>query len=118
MNSTRATGAQVQGDVEIVDVGNVGDAVAWARERGDWSAFSPFASFAGWLVSTVIFLLFGLLAAALMPGQMRAVGRKVTSRPGASLGWGALNVIVIVPVSLIVLGRHASSDSSSQCRQP
>ena len=100
---TRATGAEVQGDIEIVDVGNVGDAWEWASERGGWSALSPFASFAGWLVTTVILLLFGLLAAALMPGQLRAVGRKVMTRPGASLGWGALNVIVIVPVSLVVL---------------
>ncbi len=100
---TRATGAAVQGDIEIVDLGNFGDAWEWASERGGWSALSPFASFAGWLVSTVVFLLFGLLAAALMPGQMRAVGQKVMTRPGASLGWGALNVIVLVPVSLVVL---------------
>jgi hypothetical protein len=100
---TRQNGAQVTGDIQTVDIGNVGEVWEWASERGGWSAFSPFASFVGWLVATVVFLLLGLLAAAIMPAQIRAVERQVAKRPGGSLGWGALTVLIIVPVSLVVL---------------
>ncbi len=64
-----------------------------------WGGFS----FLGWLVQTAIFLVLGLVAAALLPKQMQAVGRTMGRRPGASLGWGALAFFIIVPVAAIVL---------------
>ncbi len=100
---TRQTGAQVQGNIETIDIGNIGDVWEWASENGGWAAFRPIGSFIGWLVGTVVFLLLGLLAAAIMPGQIRAVERQVARRPGASLGWGALTVLLIVPLSIILL---------------
>ena len=45
----------------------------------------------------------GLVAAALMPKQMRAVQRKLAQKTAASLGWGALTFFVIAPAVLVVL---------------
>ena len=64
-----------------------------------WAGFS----FLGWLVQTLIFLVHGLVAAALLPKQMQAVGRTVMRRPGASLGWGALTFFIIVPIVAVIL---------------
>jgi hypothetical protein len=100
---TRQAGAEVNGNVETIDIGNLGDVWSWASENGGWKALDPFATFIGWLVCTVAFLLLGLLAAAIMPGQIRAVERQVATRPGASLGWGALIVLLIVPMSVVLL---------------
>ena len=100
---TKQPGAEVHGDVQRVDVGNLGDVVGWAADRDAWRPFAAIGSFVGWLVMTVVFLLLGLIAAAAMPGQLRSVGRALQLRPGASLGWGALTFFVIVPLSLILL---------------
>lgn len=100
---TRQTGAQVAGKIEVVDIGNLGDVVAWAARNDGWQVFRPIGSFVGWLLCTVVILLLGLLAAAIMPGQIRAVGRQVARRPGGSLGWGALTVLLIVPLSIVLL---------------
>ena len=100
---TREPGSQLKGNVERVEVGNVGDAIDWLSRSHASPSFNAIGSFVGWLVGTVIFLLLGLLAVAVMPGQIRAVERQIATRPGASLGWGALNFFIIVPVSLVVL---------------
>jgi hypothetical protein len=64
-----------------------------------WSGFSFF----GWLIQTAVFLVLGLVAAALLPRQMTAIGRVLANRPGPSLGWGALTFFIIVPVAAVVL---------------
>ena len=98
----RKPGATVNGGTRIVDVGNVGDMWSWASENGGRSAFGPIGSFITWLICTVVFLLLGLIAAAVMPGQLRAVERHLSLRPAASLGWGALT-FVLVPITFVVL---------------
>ena len=99
---TREAGAEVTGGIDTVDVGNAGDAVAWAADRDTWRPFSAIGSFVVWLICTVAFLLLGLIAAAVMPSQIRAVERHISLRPAASLGWGALTFI-LVPIAFVVL---------------
>ncbi len=99
---TREPGAEVTGSIDTVDVGNAGDAVAWAADRDTWRPFSAIGSFVIWLIFTVVFLLLGLIAAAVMPSQIRAVERHISLRPAASLGWGALTFI-LVPIAFVVL---------------
>lgn len=95
------TGARITGETKELDGSDWREAVE-AIGGGDWGAWFGW-SFAGWLVQTAIFLVLGLVAAALMPKQLAAVQRSVAARPAASLGWGALTFFVIVPVALIVL---------------
>ena len=99
---TRAPGAEVTGNIDTVDVGNVGDALTWMGKRDTWEPFATIGSFVGWLIATVVFLLLGLIAAAVMPDQLRAVERHISLRPAASLGWGALTFF-LVPIALVVL---------------
>jgi hypothetical protein len=98
----RAAGAQVTGQTQTFDSAGWSDAVGWAAQR---SVFTPWwgLSFIGWIVQTAFFLVLALVAAALMPTQMRAVERTLRGRPWASLGWGALSFFVIVPAILVVL---------------
>ena len=56
----------------------------------------------GWLIQTAFCLVLALVAAALMPKQLRAVQRS-WAQAGASLGWGALAFFVIAPAVLVVL---------------
>ena len=100
---TRQPGAEVTGNIQRVDVGNLGDVVSWASDRDAWRPFAAIGSFVGWLVMTVVFLLLGLIAAAAMPGQLRSAGRSLHLRPAGALGWGALMFFVIVPLSLLLL---------------
>ncbi len=100
---TAREGAQVTGGLERVEEGD------WARaldvpvpnlgDMGSWVGFS----FIGWLVQTALFLVLGLVGAALLPKQMVAVGRALSVRPGASIGWGALAFFFVVPAVALVL---------------
>ena len=67
--------------------------------------FSPLLgiSFFGWIVQTAFFLVLALVAAALMPRQIRGVQRQLGRKPWASLGWGALAFFLVVPAILVVL---------------
>lgn len=99
---TVAEGAQVTGDLQRIDEGNWSEFVDVAVPNVDvrsWAAFS----FVGWLVQAAIFLVLGLVAAALLPKQMLAIGRALSARPGAALGWGALTFFIVVPVAAVVL---------------
>jgi hypothetical protein len=60
-------------------------------------------SFFGWLAQTAFFLVLALVAAALMPGQLRGVQAQLPRRPWASLGWGALVFFIVAPATLVVL---------------
>jgi len=99
---TRASGAEVTGQTQTFDSAGWGDALGWAAQR---VAFTPWwgLSLVGWVVQTAFFLVLALVAAALMPNQMRAVRRHLGRRPWASLGWGALSFFLIVPAVLVVL---------------
>ena len=81
---------------------NWGDFLSWA---GRGMIFSPMLglSFFGWLVQTAFFLVLALVAAALMPRQLRGLQRQLGRKPWASLGWGALAFFVVVPAILVVL---------------
>lgn len=99
---TRQRGAQVNGPVEIAENADWSSFAEWATRTalvGEWWGFS----FVGWLVETAIFLVLALVAAALMPSQMRATQRLLVRKPAPSFGWGALTMLVIVPGILIVL---------------
>ena len=99
---TRDAGAQVTGTTQIYDNANWGGAISWLTNRTvirPWWGFSLL----GWIVQTAIFLVLALVAAALMPRQLRAVQRKLAEKPAASLGWGALTFFIIVPAVLVVL---------------
>jgi hypothetical protein len=94
-------GAQVNGTLERVSEGDWSQLLNIDVPRPDytWGGFSFF----GWLVQTAVFLVLGLVAAALLPKQMLAIGRTLAARPGGSLGWGALVFFIIVPAAAIVL---------------
>jgi hypothetical protein len=100
---TRAAGAQVKGQVQHYDNANWTGSVPWGAShlfnQPLWWGFSLI----GWLVQTAICLILGLVAAALMPKQMRAVQRHLAQKPAASLGWGALTFFLIAPAILVVL---------------
>lgn len=99
---TRAPGAQVHGQVETVEGLDWGKGAGWAARllivNPMWGL-----SFAGWVVQTAFFLVLALVAAALMPSQMRAVQAHLGRRPWPSLGWGALAFFIVVPAILVVL---------------
>ncbi len=60
-------------------------------------------SFFGWVVQTVFSLVLALIAVALMPRHIAAVQRKLEEKPLPSAGWGALGLLVVVPVVTIAL---------------
>jgi len=100
---TREAGAQVNGQVQHYDNANWSGSIPWGAShivnQPLWWGFSLI----GWLVQTAICLILGLVAAALMPKQMRAVQRHLSLKPAASLGWGALTFFLIAPAILVVL---------------
>ncbi len=99
---TQAPGAQIIGQTKSFTGLNWGDALGWA---GRGMFFSPFVgfSFFGWVVQTAFFLVLALVAAALMPRQLRGVQPQLGRKPWASLGWGALAFFIAGPAILIVL---------------
>jgi hypothetical protein len=99
---TRDPGARVTGDVQRVDTANWAGVLDWATQH---TVVRPWWGFTlmGWIVQTAVFLVLALVAAALMPKQLRAVQRHLASKPAASLGWGALTFFLIIPAVLVVL---------------
>ena len=99
---TQAPGAQIIGQTKSFTGLNWSDALGWA---GRGMFFSPFVgfSFFGWVVQTAFFLVLALVAAALMPHQLRGVQQQLGRSPWASLGWGALAFFIAGPAILIVL---------------
>ncbi len=99
---TRAPGAQVNGQIQQFNGVNMGDALGWV---GRGMLFSPLLglSFFGWVIQTAFFLVLALVAAALMPKQLKSLQTQLARRPLASLGWGALTFFIAVPAILIVL---------------
>jgi hypothetical protein len=101
-NLTQAPGAQVTGQTKTFTGVNWGDFLSWA---GRGMIFSPMLglSFFGWVVQTAFFLVLALVAAALMPRQLRGLQRQLGRKPWVSLGWGALTFFIVVPAILVVL---------------
>jgi hypothetical protein len=101
---TRAPGAQVHGlikrSAQGVDLGGFAGQGARAVLLG---RFLGGFSFFGWLLQTLFCLVLALVAAALMPAQMRGLQKQLARRPWASLGWGALTFFIIGPLVLLVL---------------
>ncbi len=99
---TSAPGARVVGQTKTFDGPGWGAAVGWVTQR---TVFRPWWGFSviGWVMQTAIFLVLALVAAALMPTQMRAAQRQLGRQPWASLGWGALTFFIVVPAILVVL---------------
>ncbi|HSL96682.1 MAG TPA: hypothetical protein VLA35_12320, partial [Thermoleophilia bacterium] len=100
---TQEPGAEVSGDVREISGGDLGSVIGWVVGTGAAEPFRQFFSFGGWVVTTLVFLVLGLVAAALLPNQIRAVGRQLSARPAASLGWGALTFFVIAPLIIVAL---------------
>ena len=100
---TREPGAQVTGDVQRVDTVNWAAALSWATQH---TVVRPWWGFTlmGWIVQTAFCLVLALVAAALMPRQLRAVQRHLRLKPAGSLGWGALIVFIVGPALLVVAG--------------
>jgi hypothetical protein len=99
---TRAPGAQVTGDVSNVSGSWAGD--LWSRGVTD-QITNPYSglSLIAWLGGTLIYLLVAVIVAALAPRQTTAVQNRVARRFWTSLGWGALSLMVIVPVITVIL---------------
>jgi hypothetical protein len=102
-NVTQEPGAQVTGEVRRMGGGDLAAALRSAAGAAGFEPFRQFYSVGGWLFTTLVFLVLGLVAAALLPNQMRAVQRQLAARPWPSLGWGALTFFVIVPVTIVAL---------------
>jgi hypothetical protein len=99
---TSAPGATIVGKTTVEPLASVRDAFT----TGFWRPIaSPLAglSLIGWVGSTVLLILLGLLVAAVLPRQTRASMQRVASHPASSLGWGALTAFVIVPVVTVAL---------------
>lgn len=99
---TKATGAAVTGDTSTVTGSWAGD--AWSRGVID-PITDPFSglSIFSWFGGTILGLLGAILIAALLPRQVSVVGERVRRAFWPSLGWGALGLIVIVPIVTVLL---------------
>ena len=99
---TRDPGAQVTGDVQRIDTVDWAAVLSWATQH---TVIRPWWGFTlmGWIVQTAFFLVLALVAAALMPRQLRAVQLHLGLKPAGSLGWGALIFFIAGPAVLVVL---------------
>jgi len=95
-------GAKVAG--RVVDVAGGGSVPLHAmvvdpvtRPWNDWN------SIAGWIGSTVFILLVAVIVAAVAPRQLAFVSERARRHVFSSLGWGALGLIVLLPLATIVL---------------
>jgi hypothetical protein len=99
---TRAPGATVQGKISDVSAGWAGD-LGTAGLAG--VVRSPFSGWGllGWLGGTILSLLGAVLIVALLPRQVNATRDRARARFWPSLGWGALSLLVIVPLVTVLL---------------
>jgi len=100
---SQAPGAEVSGNVREISGVDFGSVLTWLTTTGAVAPIRELFSFGGWVVMTLAFLVLGLVAAALLPNQIRAVERHLAARPAASLGWGALTFFVIAPLIIVAL---------------
>ncbi len=95
-------GAAVSGRVVDVGAGGAGivDAIVVDPVQRPWN---DWASIAGWIGSTVFILLVAVLIAAIAPRQLAFVAERARRHLFSSLGWGALGLIILVPLISILL---------------
>jgi hypothetical protein len=101
-NLIRSPQAQLNGNTTSVH----GDWFTNAFRWGIWDpVVHPFriGSVLGWFIQTIVLGVLAIIAVAIAPRQVRAVGEKLRRRSLASLGWGALTGIIILPVSIVLL---------------
>jgi hypothetical protein len=124
LEPTAVVGSDVQaGDTSIVLVGGRLEGAAEATVTGEtnrivgswaWDAWgrgvvdpavNPFGGFSliSWLGSTLLYILGAIIIVALAPRQITAVRDRIARRFWSSLGWGALGLIVVVPVVTVLL---------------
>lgn len=60
-------------------------------------------SIAGWIGSTVFIIVVALIISAIAPRQVAFVSDRARRHPFSSLGWGALGLIVVVPLVTVFL---------------
>lgn len=98
----RAAGSVQTGDTTRVTGSWTGD--VWSRGIVDPIA-RPFRglSLFTWFSGTLLYLLGAVLVAAIMPRMTTALRDRVRGRFWPTLGWGALSLIVIVPVVTVLL---------------
>ena len=99
----RPPGAFVRGNVTAVGFGSLRKDVR--RFIGDPIShpFTP-GTLAGWLATTALYILMAIIACVMIPRSVVTVRARIATRPLRSLGWGALGLLVFVPVGAIVLG--------------
>ena len=99
----RPAGAFVRGNVTAIGFGPLRKAAR--RFVGDPIShpFTP-GTLAGWLATTVLYVLVAIIACLMIPRSVVAVRERIATRPLRALGWGALGLLVFVPVSAILLG--------------
>ncbi len=98
----QAQGARVTGQVSNVTGSWAGD--IWNQGITD-QVTRPYSGFSliAWLGGTVLALLLAVLIAALVPRQVTAVRDRVRRSFWSSLGWGALGLIILVPLVTVLL---------------
>ena len=99
----RSAGAFVRGNVTAIGFGSLRKALR--RFVGDPIShpFTP-GTLAGWLATTALYVLVAIIACVTIPRSVVAVRERIATRPLRSLGWGALGLLVFVPLGTIVLG--------------
>lgn len=95
-------GAKVAG--KTIDFGNpdwdwTGPNILAAIARAPFAAGSP----TGWGAGLAVWIVVALIAAAVAPKQLAAIGRRLEERPLPSLGWGALEALVIFPLLTLLM---------------
>lgn len=99
---TKAPGASVAGgtvdasDFDWEWVGDIGGTIASVTPFGAGSVL-------GWGLGLVVWAIVGLIVVAIAPRQLRSVRRQLEERPVASLGWGALEALVLFPILTLLL---------------
>ena len=99
----RPPGAFVRGNVTAIGFGPLRKAVR--RLVGDPIShpFTP-GTLAGWLATTMLYVLVAIIACVMIPRSVVTVRDRIATPPLRALGWGALGLLVFVPVGAIVLG--------------
>jgi len=98
----RDPGAVVAGNVVSLGGRNTLGRIGGAFYRTVRSPFRP-GTMIGWAVSTVLYMVVAIIAAAFFPRVTSDVRDRIARRPGASLGWGALGSLIVVPAVSVLL---------------
>jgi hypothetical protein len=98
----RQPGSVAIGNVVTVRSGIVATVGRWLLARPSGSPFSTTA-LVGWLITTIVYLAITAGIASLAPRGTTDLADRVTGHPAASLGWGMLAALVVVPLVSVAL---------------